>query len=990
MRLSFPPAAWLAAALLSLAAAAAALPAAVRPPDRPPSPDRPASDRPGGERPRERPLVERPSAGGERQTAEPWTIDDLVTAEGASDWTLSPDGTLAAWVKSTIGKGGDKEEEARVANLWVTRLAPASGRRESYAMTRGDEVVDEPAFSPDGRYIAFLSTRKDDAEDEKGDADEEQMQLWAIPAHGGEAYPVTHFDREVVAFAWIDADTLLAVAKESPSAGEERRKERQDTAIAVDDPADQPPVRLFTVSRDGERVHRLTTNDDWIDSVAVSPDGRRAVVTAEESLTYAFDSKLPPRTYLVDLASGKMTQLFAELGTEKTAAKPPDKSPAKPADKTPDKPAAPRLLPHDVTWTRDSAGFYFENDRTHHPRYRLATVTELYYHDVKTGKTTPIDLGTDRGLAESEDGDVYAPTPDGFVALLADGVHVRAARYTRTAHGSRGFERQDLSGAHAASLMSVEVSPDGKTVVYETSTATRPTQFYAARLDGARLVGERALTDLNSGFRDKPTGKVEVVRWKGARGDMVEGLLYYPLDWPLNRRAGEKRPLVLDLHGGPAYADTDTWLADWEAPDILLRQRGAFVLKVNYHGSTGYGLDFAESIAGHYYELEIPDIEAGVDALIARGLVDPEKLGSLGWSNGGILTADLITRSHRYKAAAVGAADVEWISDWGNVDFGATFDNYYFGATPWEKPQVYVEKSPFFRLTEVTTPTLVYAGTEDRDVPPHQAWSLFRALQQIGKAPTRLVLFPGEPHDLRRVAHQRRKLEEDLDWFDRYLFGRLPARREAVKEGTALAALLARTKAARSGAAFGRREGAALVPETVAFHGHEVGRFEVTRAQFASFDPTVPVAPGAENLPMTGIPFARAKAYVAWLAKTTGKAYRLPTADEARDWADLAGSGGNTLDRWAGYTPTPHDRKEIEESLRGLSGDSPLLLPVGSLPGTGGDDPVFDLDGNAAEWAEGSDGKGIAVGPSAERPTDPRGDDPPAAAYTGLRVVLGR
>jgi dipeptidyl aminopeptidase/acylaminoacyl peptidase len=953
MRRSPTPAAWLAAVLLPVALAAA-----VRPPDRP------ASDRPGGERPPQRPLVERPSASGERQSAEPWTIDDLVLAESASDWTISPDGTLAAWVKSTVGKGSGKEDEARVGNLWVTRLTPAAGAPESYPMTRGDEMVAQPAFSPDGRHLAFLSTRPGDAEEEKSDPEEEQTQLWVIPVRGGEAYPVTRFDREVIGFGWIDADTLLAVAKESPSAGEQRKKERQDTAIAVDDPADEPPVRLFTVSRDGERVRRLTSNEDWIDSVAISPDGRRAVVTAQQSLSYAFDSKMPPRTYLVDLQSGHMTQLFAGDGGSSKA------------------PGPAKLLPHDVRWARDSSGFYFANERTRHPRYRLATVTELYYHDVKTGRTAPVDLGWERGLAESDGGCSYAPTADGFVALLAEGVHLRAARYIRT---GRGFRRQELSGAHAASLDSLALGRDGRTLVYQTSSSVQPPQVYVARLDDARLTAERRLTDLNPGFRDKPKGKVEVARWKGARGEMVEGILYYPLDW----RAGEKRPLVLDLHGGPAYADTDTWLADWEAPDILLRQRGAFVLKVNYHGSTGYGLDFVESIAGHYYELEIPDVEAGVDALVARGLVDPEKLGSMGWSNGGILTVELLTRSRRYKAAVVGAADVEWISDWGNVDFGATFDNYYFGAPPWEKPQLYIEKSPFFRLAQVTTPTLVYAGTADRDVPPHQAWSLFRALQQIGKAPTRLVLFPGEPHDLRRVAHQRRKLEEDLDWFDRYLFGRPPARREAVKEGTALAALLARTKAVRAGTAFGRRENGALVPETVPFHGHEVGRFEVTRAQLASFDPAVQTTPGSENLPATGIPFARAREYVAWLAKTTGKPFRLPTADEARDFADLAGSGGNTLDRWAGYAPTPHDRKEIEETLRTMPGEAPLLLPVGSLPGSG-DDPVFDLDGNAAEWAVGADGKGVAVGPSAERPTDPRGDDPPSLAYTGLRVVLGR
>ncbi len=957
-----PPAAWaLAAALLFTGhAGLAGAMGAARPPEHPTTPDRPL-DRPAGRPAVDKPAAEHPFtsalAGGERQSSEPWTIDDLILAESASDWAISPDGSLAAWVKSTVGKGGDKEDEATVSDLWLTRLGGASP--ESFQMTRGDEMVSDPAFSPDGRSIAFLSNRSPDDPPADKAAAADDTQLWLIPVRGGEAYPITHFDREVIAFAWIDADTLLAVAKESPSAGEQRRKERQDTAVAVEDTADQPPVRLFTVSRDGERIHRLTDNDDWIDSVAVSPDGRHAVATAQESLSYVFDSKVPPKTFLVDLQSGRMTRLFA---------------PEKPAD-------PPKLLPHDVRWTRDSAGFYFANDRTRHPRYRLATVTELYYYDLKSGGTAAVDLGSDRGLAEI-DGGAYAPTADGFVALLADGVHVRPARYVRA---GRGFRRQDLAGRHAAHLDELAIGRDGKTVVYQTSSATEPPQCYAAKLDGARLTGERRITELNPGYRDKPKGKVEVVRFKGSRGEMIEGILYYPLDW----RAGEKRPLVLDLHGGPAFADTDTWLADWEAPDLLLRQRGAFVLKVNYHGSTAYGLDFAESIAGHYYELEIPDIEAGVDSLIARGLVDPGKLGSMGWSNGGILTVELLTRSPRYKVAVVGAADVEWISDWGNVDFGATFDNYYFGAPPWEKPQLYIDKSPFFRLTQVTTPTLVFAGTEDRDVPPHQAWSLFRALQQIGKAPTRLVLFPGEAHDLRKVAHQRRKLEEDLDWFDRYLFGRPPARREAVKEGTPLAALVARTKAVRSGGAFGRREGGALVPETVPYHGHEVGRFEVTRAQYATFDPSFAPAPGAENLPATGIPFARAQAYCAWLAKATGKPFRLPSTDEARDLADAAGSGGNTLDRWAGYSPTPHDRKEIEETLRAMPGEAPLLLAVGSLSGSG-EDPVFDLDGNAAEWAVGADGKGVAIGPSADRPTDPRGDDPPGAAYIGFRVLAGR
>lgn len=878
----------------------------------------------------------------------PWTVDDLVGAERAEGWTVSPDGRLVAWAQSEVEEVED--EEKRVSNLWLRRIET----RESAPLTRGLDRATRPAFSPDSRFLAFLSTRKPpggEDEDDLGDT-----QVWAIPVGGGEAEPVTRFDRDVLDAAWIDADTLLVLAEESPTAREREREEADDAAIVVDDADEKPPVRLFTVSRDGETVRRLSVEDDWVDSVAVSPDGRWAVLTAQQSLSYEFDSRVPPHAYLVDLSTGARRRLL-EDGV---------------------------LLPHTVRWALDAAGFYFANERTRHPLYRMATVTDLHYHDLASGEVTRIDLGTDRGL-----GGDYRATPDGFVALLHEGVRYRPARFVRR---GTAWTRRDLSGTHVKNLDEWALGKDGRTLVYLTSSATTPPQGWVARLDGDRIVGERRITDLNSGWKGKPTGRAEVLRWTGARGETVEGILYYPLDW----QEGERRPLILDIHGGPAAEDRDTWGAGWGVPGLLWRQRGAFILQANYHGSRGYGLDWVESIEKNYYTLEIPDLEAGVDHVIARGLADPERLASAGWSNGGILTAELITRTRRYKAAMVGAADVEWISDWGNVDFGASFDNYYFGAPPWEAPEVYIEKSPFFRLTEVTTPTIVFTGTEDRNVPPHQSWSLFRALQQIGKAPSRLVLFPGEPHGLRKVAHQRRQIEETVAWFDRYLFEKAPdplAASGAVPKGSALAALLARARAARTDGVFGRRAGAALVPETVPFEGLEVGRFEVTRAQYAAFDPAYSVEPGTADLPATGVGFEQAKRYAEWLATATGRPFRLPTVKEAEALAEKGeGDGeGNTLDRWAGYTPNPKDRAAIRRALEAaapVAGEAPLLQPVGSHPGAG-DDPVFDLDGNAAEWAVAEDGKGQPVGPSADRPEDPRSNDQPPAAYVGLRVVVG-
>lgn len=434
--------------------------------------------------------------------------------------------------------------------------------------------------------------------------------------------------------------------------------------------------------------------------------------------------------------------------------------------------------------------------------------------------------------------------------------------------------------------------------------------------------------------------------------------------------------------------DLDAWGQGWSRPLVLLNQEGAFVLKPNYHGSGNYGLDWVESIGeGRYYDLEIPDIERGVDALIARGLVDSTRLGTMGWSNGSILSIELTTRTTRYKAASAGAGDVEWISDWANVDFGAAFDEYYFGASPLEDPELYIRKSPFFRLDRVRTPTIIYFGTEDRNVPTDQGWSHFRALQQLGHTDVRFILFPGAAHGLVKPAHQRRKMEEDLRWFRRHLFGTYEPTVAAFDSTSPLGIALRRRTFAQHDGRYGERVQGVLVPETVEHRGHRIGRFEVTRAQFAQFAPEYPVPPGTENHPASGITFEQAQGYVAWLAQRTGRAYRLGRADELRALYEPRPTGENTLDRWAGYALNPDDAAALAPLVAQLGPGAPLLEGVGSFQPVG-DALVFDLGGNVAEWAVGSDGAGILLGGSADRPADPRGDYRAGEAYRGLRVVV--
>jgi len=630
-----------------------------------------------------------------------------------------------------------------------------------------------------------------------------------------------------------------------------------------------------------------------------------------------------------------------------------------------------------MDWSSDGRGVLMGFEYSSHPVYRTATIEQLGFWDAATDRFSVIDLDWPRGLSS------FQAVKGGFIATLEDGVRVRPARFSSDGDGWR---REWIEGEHVGRFTSWELSDDGTRAAYIMSSASTPIQPYIARLEGTSLAEPERIAQLNPSFAGKPSVRAEVIHWVGARGDTVEGILYYPFGYTEGRRY----PLIHSIHGGPASADRDAWSQTWSAPVLLYLQKGAFALKTNYHGSCCYGLEWVESIGnGNYYKLEVPDLEAGAQHLIDRGLVHSDSIATAGWSNGAILsTALTVANPERYRAAIVGAGDVEWISDWANVDFGASFDNYYFGASPLEDPQRYIEISPFYKLDVVRTPTLLFTGTEDRNVPPSQSWSHFRALQQLGNVETRLVLFPGEPHGLGKLAHQRRKVEEEMRWLDRFLWGSSDTTRLALNASSPLAALLERDGVARTDGLLGTVVDGVLVPETVARDSLDVGRFEVTRAQWQAFDPSYDFSPGSENFPVNGVTFDQAVAYASWLAERTGRPFRLPTKAE-RD--ALGGSGGNTLDWWAGYAPNPEDASKLHDMIARLDGDAPLLKEAGTSGDASGDVPVWDLGGNVAEWAEGEDGTGVPAGGSADRPRDP-GEDVTLAlpVYRGLRVVADR
>ncbi len=866
---------------------------------------------------------------GKNKTEYKWKVDDLLTAPRVAGYQLSDNGGWMVW---SLRKW-DLKEQKQYTELFLTSL---TDKKDDVQLTRGQDTFSAVQWVPGDRQISFQTSREF--------KDTKKGNLWIMSIHGGEPYPVTNFKHGIIAYQWLDKERVLITAREEESLREADIKKAKNTAEVVEDEEHRVIHRLFIYDIKTKKTVRLTDNPKPIESFMVSPDKKWVIYVMSMDMLYGQDQEIRPRFFLMNIDTRESSEIFSE----------------------------PEIKPQGVFhWAMDNSGFYALSSYSTHPKYIMAAVTKVFWFDMTTRKYREVDLDWNRY------GRDMTVTGDGFIMALLDGVRYKYAYYTKKGDTWR---RRFIVGDTQKNILGLTLAQDGKTLLYGHSTAAAPVRYYQGELKGNRFLQKREVMKVESPLYQRPFAKREIITWKGAMDDTIEGILYYPL----NYEEGKQYPLIVMIHGGPHGADMDFFSDRLSYPAHLMAERGAFSLKVNYHGSSNYGLPFAESIAGHYYEYEVPDIESGVDKLIAEKKVDPGKLGIIGWSNGAILGTALTIHSPRYKAASLGAGDVNWTSDYGNCAFGVAFDNYYFGGPPWERADHYVAKSPLFRLHTVVTPTLIFHGSADRAVPYSQGWEYYRALKVIGKAPVKFISFPGEGHGPRKLAHQRVKLEEEIAWFEKYVFNTYKEKNESLKTGSPLEQLAEYRKIARHEGLFGVYKEGRLLPETVEYKKMSIGRFEVTRAQYASFANGYQFEKGTGNLPVTGVGYEKAKAYAAWLSQTTGDSYRLPNAKEAGTL--YAKPSGNTFDYWAGYALNPDDYKNLQKELKDY-GDLPALLKsVGSFP-SDGEIPVFDLGGNASEWVAQPDTTGKAMGGSADLPSDAKSDLTSKPCYTGFRVI---
>jgi dipeptidyl aminopeptidase/acylaminoacyl peptidase len=846
---------------------------------------------------------------------------------------------MVLWTKRKAVKSKDKF----VSDLFLTRLDIEENEEfKTIALTNGEDNDYNPLFSKDGEFIYFLSSR------------DNGKYLYKMSLYGGEAQKVQTFENGISSIQWKDESTLLYQSNDGKTLYEQELEKLKDNVVVVEDTVHWKPSHVYAYDLKNKTSKRLTDNTKPLSGYTISKTGKWLIYGVQRSTSYAADAQKDPYQYLKNLETGQVKQILTGF----------------------DYPT------FGFEFTADDSGFYFSTEYGSDPEWNGAGISELHYFDLSTMSHTKVELDWELGHAGG-----YQVVGSDILVSLANKATRTLAFYKKNGESwSKKSVDLDEKNDHVSVYT---VSKDGSKIIYNYSTASTLPQFLVADLKGNKISNERILVTLNKKLAKKSITKSEVMVWKGYNDEEVTGILYYPSSY----EEGKRYPLMLSIHGGPSGVDLDRWSERWSTYPNILAQRGMFVLKPNYHGSSNHGLAFVESIKKNYYEPEMEDIVKGVEKLHSEGKIDMDQLGTMGWSNGAIITTMLTVRyPDMFKVAAPGAGDVNWTSDYGTCRFGVSFDQSYFGGAPWDDVkgktynENYILKSPLFEIEKIKTPTIIFHGSNDRAVPRDQGWEYYRGLQQVGKAPVRFLWFPDQPHGLRKITHQLRKMKEELKWIDTYLLGKDPNADKSFKKESPLAQLKETESLKQSNGLFGVEMNGLLIPETARIKKDSIaiGRLEVTNAQFKAYHGGFTFDAVRANHPAE-VSSGQAKDYLVWLSEQTGNTYRLPNKNEAEELqkqAHKCGAKENTLNKWAGYELVKSDVAELTAQIEKLN--QSLIKQVASYPPVKlGEAKVYDLGGNVAEYYEGG-----TYGYSAYDFCDPSDNSMLSSGHTGFRVIL--
>jgi len=642
------------------------------------------------------------------------TIDQSLEWKAAFNPKISPDGMRVVYELQKT----NWEENAFERNLWIADIATG----ESHALTSAKKSSTNAGWSPDGKWIAFLSDRPGQI---TGTPDGKK-QLYVISADGGEAQQLTKVENDVNALEWAPDSKRIAFSMTDPEPKTLKdRKEKYGEYSVIH--ADYQMMHLWTTEVPGggapvAEPKRLTDGDKFsVGEFSWSPEGMRIAFSAQRDADLI--SSETADLYVVMLSDGVVKKIVSTPG--------PDTNPK---------------------WSPDGKKIAFET----------AAGAKYYYYANTKIAVVAAEGGTPQILTETFDED------PGLIGWGPDGIYFAAEQKTyahlfRLNPETKAIEK--LSAPDHLAAFSFSFSRDCKEVAYRAALENQYAEVYTSSIATWKGKKLTAMSDQLKGFA---LAHREVISWKSADGTTIEGVLYTPPDFSMKK----KYPLLVVIHGGPTGVDQPIVGADRYYPIERFVAKGALVLRPNYRGSAGYGEKFRALNVRNLGVGDYADVISGVDALIAKGWVDKERMGSMGWSQGGYISAFITASSDRFKAVSVGAGISDWMTYYANTDI-TPFTAQYLHATPWDDPEIYKKTSPISYIAKAKTPTLIQHGENDRRVPIPNAYELRQALEDRG-VPVKMVVYKGFGHGITKPKQQRAVMEENEKWFAQYIWGEKP------------------------------------------------------------------------------------------------------------------------------------------------------------------------------------------------------------------------
>jgi dipeptidyl aminopeptidase/acylaminoacyl peptidase len=644
------------------------------------------------------------------------TLDDLYRLREVSAPEISPEG---AWVAYTVSSPDTAKDQAD-SDLWMTSW---DGRR-SVRLTTTKASERSPRWSPDGRYLAFLSSREDPRE---------VAQVWLLDRTGGEAERLTNLPGGVSEYAWSpDGKRLALIARDpdpdSAAAGSDSGKAATPKPIVIrrfqfkEDETGYLGTRrdhLYVFDLARRKAELVTPGDYYETSPSWSPDGRSVAFVSKRRPE--FDRTANWDLYVVEASAGAVPR---QVTTFEGPDMDPDWGGRPPA------------------WSPDGK----------HLAYVQGGPLKLIYYAGQKLAVVPVSGGASRVVTPALDRNVLSPrwSADGskILFLLEDD------RVTHLASvPAQGGEVQMLTRGRRL-VSDFSLSGSGKLAVLASSPMA-PAEVFAFEGDNLRPLSRQNDEWLRS-IRLAPT---EEISFRSRDGTSINGFLIRPV----NYRAGSRVPTVLKIHGGPVYQFFNEFNVEWQ----LLAAEGFAVVAANPRGSSGRGEKFSTAIWAEWGNKDGQDVLAAVDYAVAQGVADSTRLGVGGWSYGGILTNQVIARDQRFKAAISGSGQSNVLAGYGTDQYVREYEAEL--GTPWGSTEAWLRVSyPFFHADRIVTPTLFLCGEKDFNVPLLNSEQMYQALRSLGRE-TELIIYPGEYHEIRKPSYERDRLQRYLSWYRRHL-----------------------------------------------------------------------------------------------------------------------------------------------------------------------------------------------------------------------------